>query len=83
MPTKYLNGRFTFGMYKKMGFIDLVADSPQTYVKLAVKTATDKAWRQTIIEKINKNKHLLFQEKASIQDWSNLLSELYEKQNNN
>ena len=79
MPTKYLNGRFTFGMYKKMGFIDMIADSPQTYVKLAVKTANDKAWRQSIVEKINKNKHLLFQEKASINDWNNLLSELYEK----
>jgi protein O-GlcNAc transferase len=77
MPTKYLNGRFTFGMYKKMGFIDMIADTPQTYVKLAVKTATDKVWRQTIVEKINKNKHLLFQEKASIDDWSNLLTELY------
>ena len=78
MPTKYLNGRFTFGMYKKMGFIDMIADSPQTYIKLAVKTANDKAWRQSIVEKINKNKHLLFQEKASINDWSELLSELYD-----
>ncbi len=79
MPTKYLNGRFTFGMYKKMGFIDMVADSPQNYIKIAVKTANDRIWRETIKEKINKNKHLLFQEKASINDWSNLLTDLYQQ----
>jgi predicted O-linked N-acetylglucosamine transferase (SPINDLY family) len=79
MPTKYLNGRFTFGMYKKMGFVDMVADSPQNYIKIAVKTANDRVWRETIKEKINKNKHLLFQEKASINDWSNLLSDLYQQ----
>jgi predicted O-linked N-acetylglucosamine transferase (SPINDLY family) len=79
MPTKYLNGRFTFGMYKKMGFIDMVADSPQSYIKLAVKTATDKTWRAMIKEKINKTKHLIFQEKASINEWSDFLYNTYKR----
>ena len=73
MPTKFINGRFTFGMYKKMGFIDMVADSSDSYIKIATKTAMDKKWRETIVEKIKKNKHLLFQEKASVIDWSNFL----------
>ena len=81
LPTKYLNGRFTFGMYKKMGFIDLVADSPQSYIRLAVKTATDKQWSNAMVEKIKKNKNLLYQEKASVTEWANLLLNLYiEKQ---
>jgi hypothetical protein len=79
MPTKYLNGRFTFGMYKKMGFIDMVADSPQTYIKLAVKSATDKTWKSMIKEKINKNKHLIFQEKLAITEWSDFLFNTYKK----
>ena len=79
MPTKFINGRFTFGMYKKMGFIDLVADSSDTYIKIATKAVMDKKWRETIIEKIKKNKHLLFQEKASVIDWSNFLESVSEK----
>jgi len=77
MPTKYLNGRFTFGMYKKMGFIDLVADSPQTYVKLAVRCATDKKWRESIQEKINRNKILLFQDQEAIKEWGDFLELAY------
>jgi predicted O-linked N-acetylglucosamine transferase (SPINDLY family) len=41
MPTRFLNGRFTFGMYKKMGFIDLVADTQQNYINIAVNTIRD------------------------------------------
>ena len=78
MPTKFINGRFTFGMYKKMGFIDMVADSVETYVRIAIKAGTDKKWRETIVDKIKKNKHLLFQEKASVIDWSNFLETVYE-----
>jgi len=77
MPTKYLNGRFTFGMYKKMGFIDLVADSPQNYIKLAVRCATEKKWRDVIQEKISNNKILLFQEQDAIKEWGEFLEFTY------
>lgn len=77
MPTKYLNGRFTYGMYKKMGFIDMVADSPQRYVQLAVKAGTNRQWREEIQEKINRNKILLFQDNEAIKEWSELFVKLY------
>ena len=51
----------------------------KNYIKIAVKTANDRVWCDSIKDKINKNKHLLFQEKASINDWSNLLSDLYQQ----
>lgn len=73
MPTKYLNGRFTFGMYKKMGFVDMIADTSQNYIDIAVKTGTDKKFKESIKEKINNSKHLLFQEKEAIQEWSSFL----------
>ncbi len=79
MPTKYLNGRFTFGMYKKMGFIDMIADSPQNYIKIAIKAGTDKKWRDTVKEKINRTKVLIFQDKESISDWAKMLYDLYHK----
>ena len=77
MPTKYLNGRFTFGMYKKMGFNDMIADTPQNYINIALKTATDKKFKETIKDKINNSKHLLFQEKEAILEWSTFLETVY------
>ena len=80
MPTKYLNGRFTFGMYKKMGFVDMIADTPQNYINIAIKTGTDKKFKESIKEKINNSKHLLFQEKEAIQEWSSFLESVYNLQ---
>ena len=76
MPTKFINGRFTFGLYRHMGFIDLVADSPQKYVDLAVKCATNKSFKQNMIKKIKANKEKLFQEQASVDEWSDVLEKM-------
>ena len=45
MPADMINGRFTYGLYKKMGIMDLVAYNFEDYVKLANKCATNKLWR--------------------------------------
>jgi protein O-GlcNAc transferase len=74
-PTRFINGRFTFGMYKCMGFIDMIATTAENYVKIAVKCATDKNWRNEIVEKIKDNKHKLFMDEQSITDWANFLEE--------
>lgn len=75
LPTRFLNGRFTFGLYKKMGFIDMIATTADNYIKIAVKCANDKEWRQTIVNKINENKFTIFMEDESITDWSNFLED--------
>jgi predicted O-linked N-acetylglucosamine transferase (SPINDLY family) len=77
MPTKYLNGRFTFGMYKKMGFIDMVADSAENYVKISIKAGVDVKWKEMIKEKINRNKILLFQEIESVNNWDTFFTTIY------
>ena len=79
-PTKYINGRFTFGLYKKMGFVDLVAESAVSYVNLAVKCATDKTFRKEMSQKISKNKSKIFQEYASVVEWSEVLEKLVNKE---
>lgn len=79
-PTKYINGRFTFGLYKKMGFVDLVAESAVSYVNLAVKCATDKMFRKEMSQKIKKNKSKIFQEYASVVEWSEVLEKLANKE---
>jgi predicted O-linked N-acetylglucosamine transferase (SPINDLY family) len=75
LPTRFLNGRFTFGLYKKMGFIDMIATTADNYVKLAVKCGTDKQFRQSIVNKIKENKYSIFMEEESIKEWSNFLEE--------
>jgi predicted O-linked N-acetylglucosamine transferase (SPINDLY family) len=75
LPTRFLNGRFTFGLYKKMGFIDMIATTADNYVKLAVKCGTDKQFRQLIVDKIKENKYSIFMEEESVQEWSKFFEE--------
>lgn len=67
-PTKYLNGRFTLGMYKKMGILDLIVNSHEEYI-LHIKKLIDDDYRNSIVEKIKDNKHKLFEDKESINEW--------------
>ena len=71
MPADMINGRFTYGLYKKMGIMDLVAYNFEDYVKLANKCAINKLWRNEISEKIKNNIHLIFNEVDSINAWIN------------
>ena len=71
MPADMINGRFTYGLYKKMDIMDLVAHNFEDYVKLANKCAMDKSFRNEISQKIKDNIHLIFNEVDSINAWIN------------
>ena len=68
-PADYINGRFTHGLYRKMGILDLVADNDDDYVKLANKCAMDKEWRKEISSKILNNIDKIFNEVDSVNTW--------------
>jgi predicted O-linked N-acetylglucosamine transferase (SPINDLY family) len=45
LPGKYMRGLFTAGVYIQLGLEDLIPNSPEEYVKMAVALATDSAKR--------------------------------------
>lgn len=79
MPSEYINGRFTYGFYKKMNIEDCIVNNYKDYVSLALKLTKDKEYYNLICNKISKAKKLLFEEEKSIEDWSNLLITLNKK----
>ena len=52
LPSPYLRGRITYGVYRAMGVLDCVAGSRQQYVDLAVRLACDATYRAGVREKI-------------------------------
>ena len=76
MPADYINGRFTHGLYQKMGVLDLVANNNEEYVTLANKCATDKIFRKSISDKILNNLNLIFNEPESVNTWINFCVEV-------
>ena len=52
LPGAYMRGRQTYSLYKRMGVMDCIVDTPQEYVDKAVRLATDVSYREEIQRKI-------------------------------
>jgi predicted O-linked N-acetylglucosamine transferase (SPINDLY family) len=73
LPSDKINGRFTFGFYKKMDIIEPIANNIDDFVDKAINFASNKLLRDQIENKIKERKSLLFEEKDSIETWKNML----------
>lgn len=77
LPSDILRGRHTYGYYKKMGFMDLIATDIDNYVDIAVRIATDKAYSKYVSGIILDNKHKLFNDEESVTEWNTKMEQLY------
>ena len=65
MPTNFMRGRHTYGILKILDIENTIAYSKEEYVKISIKLALDKNFRNSIINKIKKNKNILFNDNNS------------------
>lgn len=72
-PSKHLNGRFTYGFYKKMNFMELIAYSKEDYINIAVKLGRNKNYNKYCSANILQKNNLLFEEEKSYLDWKHLI----------
>ena len=66
LPTNMLRGRLTAGFYRQMGVADLVAESVEHYVDLAVRAATDRDWWEDIRSRILTAGPAVFEDAAAV-----------------
>lgn len=62
LPGEFMRSRHTLAFYSKMGFMDCVAKSPADYVDIAVKLGTDSGFRHEVRKKIQRGRHLIWEE---------------------
>jgi len=60
--------RYTLGCYRKLGILDLVADSPEGYVALATRVATDRDYRADVTGRITEARHGLFEDIEAVRE---------------
>lgn len=79
-PTKFINGRFTYGFYKYMGFdVDnclCIVNSMEEYIKNTQIIVNNKEVRMKLSSAILENKDKLFNDEASIKEWNEKLLKL-------
>ncbi len=76
LPGELMRGRQTMAMLKLLGLDELIANSNEDYLKIALRLATDKPYRQQISERIIANQAQLFDDPAPPRAFAQILEDL-------
>lgn len=79
MPTHMQRGRHTFGMYKRMGVFDCIAESPQDYINLALRLGRDKDLRDLVSRKISNANSVLYEDINVAREFGRFFEFCYQK----
>ena len=72
-PGSFMRGRVTEGCYRQMGFTELVADSLDSYVEIALRLAHDDAWRAHVKSEIAARSPALYEDAQMVAELENFL----------
>lgn len=67
-PGPFMRGRVTLGCYREMGIDDLIVASAEDYVRLALRLANDRDFRNAMSAKIKERSHVLYENRAVISE---------------
>jgi len=73
---RFLRGRLASGILKRMGLQELVAESEEGYISLAVKLIRDGEYRDRVRKRIETERYVLFEDMAPIRALENFLAEV-------
>jgi len=73
LSTRYLCGRLTYAMYKKMNILECITYNKDEYVNMALKLGNNKEFRDSVIKKIEERKGILFENNDTILEWVEFL----------
>jgi len=73
MPTDLMSGRCTQGFLKFMGLSELVVDTVEDLIALAVKIGTDRTYREQLSSTIKQKLPALTKDETSVREWGELL----------
>jgi len=69
LPGQFQRGRHTYGMYRKMGIETCVAKDAEDYTAIAVRLATDPAFRQSVREQILTRNPVLYEDLSVVREF--------------
>ncbi|GEM_PF-880314 len=75
LPGDQMRNRPTYGFYRQMGYLDLIADTPERYVELAHRVAQDEAFAREARERILATHDVLFENRTPVADFEAWLGE--------
>ena len=79
LPNNSLRSRITFGIYKKMGILDLIAQNEKDFVEKAFLIADTIDIRNEMESKICQKRNLILEDNKELLEWENTLLNIYNK----
>lgn len=76
---EFQRGRHTQAMYRKMGLTECIADSFESYVDIAIRIASDTAYRASLSRQIGQRCACLFEDPQVIQEFERCFSDLFQR----
>ena len=73
LPSPYLRGRLTLGIYNQLGIDDLVAVDEDNYVEIAVSLACDPDKRKELQQRIDERCDLIFEDDRAVTAYEDFL----------
>jgi uncharacterized protein (TIGR03032 family) len=73
---EFLRGRLALGLYRRMGFTDLIVHTPEEYVALSVRLAGDRQYQASVRKAIQESRSVLFENTDDIDAYSQMLDQL-------
>lgn len=65
-PGEFMRSRHSYGILKRMGITETIAQNEFEYIEIAVRLGIDTKWRQEIVQKIHERHHLLYDDKTCV-----------------
>jgi protein O-GlcNAc transferase len=75
LPGRFQRGRHTQAMYRKMGILDCIATDAASYVDIATRLGTDRAFAQHMRARIRERNGVLFEDGRVVQEFERFFNE--------
>ena len=76
-PQDFMRARVTAGFYQQMGVTDLIADSAENYVELALRLAQDGEFNTQMKQAIEANSPKIFENEEIVRELETFFTEAY------
>ena len=76
LPSPFLRDRYTAAWYRCVGVTDCIVESKEEYVDLAIRLGQDPGLRDSIMDRVAANDHLLFDNPRSVREHESLFEQL-------
>lgn len=74
-PSIRINGRFTYGFYKKMNMDAMIANNIDEYVQIITKLLNDKQFYNSQVKLLEERSDILFEDQQTLEEWEQLMAE--------